>query len=68
MEKNSGSRQNINSKNNNLSNQILNMIFKDKPLLTAKQKADLDSWLKNYKHKRFGKQGFESWLADHNND
>jgi len=33
-------------------------------MLTPKDKLELDAWLNEFKRKRFGKQGFESWLAN----
>ncbi len=56
------------STNNQLSKDIRKLVLKGKPILSEQEKVDLDNWVNEFKLKRFGKQGFESWLAEKTTD
>jgi len=47
-----------------ISDEIRKLVCRGEPMLTPKDKLELDAWLNEFKRKRFGKQGFESWLAN----
>jgi len=51
-----------------LSNEVRKLVFKGMPLLSDEDKAELDEWVGEFKKKRFGKSGYESWLAEHTAD
>ncbi|MBD3235015.1 MAG: hypothetical protein GF315_14935 [candidate division Zixibacteria bacterium] len=65
MVRNSGSSQvSKTSPNNQLSKDIRKLVLRGKPILSEQEKVDLDCWVNEFKLKRFGKQGFESWIAE----
>ena len=51
-----------------LSGEIRKLVIKGTPLLSKKDRMELDAWLVDFKRQRFGKRGYESWLAEHTAD